>query len=208
LPRAVTAELDTIRWAWQDNSTTETGFRIYCGPGTTAPIFSCFTTAADVTSWTATGLTANTQYAFQVSASSVEGGESPKTATITTWTLAAPPAAPTVTGATSTTLNVAIGPGDANPAGTEFAIWCATTGQWVQADGSLGAGKVWNTTVAWGAVLVTGLAPDTLYSFRIEARNGAGVETALGPAADERTLKSAPPTLPQAAARDRWVLYD
>jgi hypothetical protein len=90
LPSAVATGLDAIQWAWQDNSTTETGFRIYCGPGTTAPTVSCFTTAADAAQWTATGLTPGTQYAFQVSAYSVEGGESPKTAAITAWTLAAP----------------------------------------------------------------------------------------------------------------------
>jgi len=89
-PRVIAAGLDAIQWAWQDNSTTETGFRIYCGPGTTAPTVSCFTTAADAAQWTATGLTPGTQYAFQVSAYSVEGGESPKTAAITAWTLAAP----------------------------------------------------------------------------------------------------------------------
>jgi chitin-binding protein len=200
LPRAAAIGLDTIQWAWQDNSTTETGFRIYCGPGTTAPSVSCFTTAADATQWTATGLTAGTQYAFQVSAYSVEGGESPKTATISAWTLAATPTAPAITGATATTLDVRVAPGDGNPIATEYAIYCATSGNWVLANGSLAA--------AWGTVTVTGLAPDTLYSFRVEARNGAGVETALGPAADGRTLKSAPPTLPEAAARDRWVLYD
>jgi len=91
LPRAVAIGRDAIQWAWQDNSTTETAFRIYCGPGATAPSVSCFTTAADATQWTAAGLTPGTQYAFQVSAYSVEGGESPKTATITAWTLAAPP---------------------------------------------------------------------------------------------------------------------
>ncbi|MCX7013627.1 MAG: hypothetical protein NTW86_13905 [Candidatus Sumerlaeota bacterium] len=71
-----------------------------------------------------------------------------------------------------------------NPASTQYAIQIAPAvggGQWAQADGSVGASAVWRTAAAWGTAKVRGLAGQTTYTFAACARNGAGVETALGP---------------------------
>ncbi|NNT73263.1 hypothetical protein HKT18_13670, partial [Flavobacterium sp. IMCC34852] len=97
------------------------------------------------------------------------------------YTLANVPTTPTVDTPTTTSLNVTIGGSDGNPSTTEYAIQ-ANGGNYVQADGSLAAGAVWQTAAAWGTKTVTGLLSSTLYSFAVKARNGANVETAFGTA--------------------------
>src|SRR5690606_19089370 len=52
-----------------------------------------------------------------------------------------------------------------NPSSTTYSIRCATTGQFVQADGTLGATEVFQTRTAWGTITVTGLTPNTEYCF-------------------------------------------
>ena len=95
------------------------------------------------------------------------------------WTLAETPAAPNLERAGSTSLRVAPGE-DGNPGYTEYAIYNQTGGQWIAADGSGEAAPVWRTRDAWGTVTATGLTPATEHAFRMKARNGEGVETALG----------------------------
>jgi len=148
----------------------------------------------DNNSWTSTGLSPNKLYIF--ASRSRNGLREPRFgATREVWTLAATPAAPTVGSPTATTLGVAVGTGDGNPAGTPYAISCDTTGQWVQTDGSLGASAVWQTAAAWGTTTVTGLSDHSSYSFSARARNGESVETANGPAAGG-TTSDAVPTAP------------
>ncbi len=90
------------------------------------------------------------------------------------------PTALTVDNPQMGSVDVTIGSGDGNPAGTKYAIYCETTSQWVQANGSLGASEVWNTASGWGTRTVYVSSPDT-YTFKVKARNGAGLESALGP---------------------------
>ncbi len=62
----------------------------------------------------------------------------------------------------------------ANPSHTEYAIYCETTGQYVQADGSLGSNPVWQTNAQWGTMTVGGLTTSTNYCFYVMAKNGDG----------------------------------
>lgn len=62
----------------------------------------------------------------------------------------------------------------ANPAHTEYAIYCETTGLYVQANGSLGTAEVWQTKANWGTVNVNGLIANTEYCFYAKARNQDG----------------------------------
>ncbi len=112
------------------------------------------------------------------------------------WTLANVPSAPTVSTPTATTLNVAVN-ANGNPAGTEFAI--RTGGQFVQANGTLGASAVWQTAATWGTRTVSGLASGTTHNFDVKARNGAGTETAFSPTASGLTIPGQPAT-PTAAS--------
>lgn len=86
------------------------------------------------------------------------------------------PELPNLTNAFGTSLDLTIQPElpVANPSHTEYAIVCETTGQYVQADGSLGSNPVWQTNAQWGTMTVSGLTASTNYCFYLLARNGDG----------------------------------
>lgn len=204
-PGATAVGTNTITWTWVDFNSGEAGFRVWGDEGTGAPVTQRATLANDVTAWTWNELLPNRQYSFQVAAfdSAVETG---KTDLFTTWTLAAIPVAPFVGNPTVTTLSVTIGTGDGNSTPTEYAIYCPSVVQWVQADGSLGVSPVWRTAAAWGAAKVRGLTEATLYEFQVRARNGAGVETANGPTVTARTAHQAEVTFNYAGAAQTFVV--
>ena len=132
-------------------------------------------TPAGVESWLHSGLSANTQCAFQVSAANADG-ESNQTPNFSRYTLAATPDAPTVSNPTPSTLNVAIGAGDGNPAHTGYYIQISPAvggNVWVQGDGALGASPVYQTAAAWGTVTVSDLMEETQHSFTVTARNSS-----------------------------------
>lgn len=155
-------------------------------PGAGTGAFSRATTAA---------LAVNTQYSYRAYATNASGTSYGGTTGTTFYTLANVPNAPTVDGATLTTLDVSIGTSNGNPATTTYAIQEAG-GQYVQADGTLGAAAVYQTAAAWGTKTVTGLNSSATYTFRAIARNGALVVTAAGAPASGTTLT---PTFPIAA---------
>jgi hypothetical protein len=125
-----------------------------------------------------TSLSVNTQYYFRAyainSVNTTLGSE------LTFWTLANAPAAPTVNTPTGSSLNVTIGASDGNSAITTYAIQETTSGNYVQANGTLGASAVWQTSSTWSAITVIGLSSATTYTFQVKARNGANTETAFG----------------------------
>ena len=91
-------------------------------------------------------------------------------------TLANIPAAPTVDGATATSLDVTVNV-NSNPTSTEFCINETSTGKFVQADGSLNTTEVWQTATVWGSKTVTALTTGTTYTFKVKARNGYNIGT-------------------------------
>ncbi len=176
-PGATANSSTSIEWSWQDNSSNETGFSVWTDPGMVTPSTLGMITPANTTSWTQTALTANSLYSFQVAATNLYG-RSAKTIPLSVWTLAAPPVAPLVK--SSPAFEIAVGPGDGNPAYTLYAIQCATNGLWLQAQGSLGMTPQFQTASAWGSTVVKhtlSAAP----SFSVCAQNGAGIWTAMGP---------------------------
>lgn len=98
--------------------------------------------------------------------------------TLDTFTFAKVPGAPLLDAPSGgTTIDLVIDE-NGNPAITTYAIASGT--DWVQADGTLGAGPVWQTEAIWGTVNVNGLTPQTNYCFAVKARNNDAVETATG----------------------------
>lgn len=93
-PSATNVTVSSIRWTWTDNSSDETGFKVYADPGPCSPVTLRATAAAASTYWdyglTPNQLTANCQYCLQVAATNANG-DSAKTSCITKYTLAGPP---------------------------------------------------------------------------------------------------------------------
>ncbi len=82
-----------ITWTWQDNSSDETGFKVYADPAASGvPATLRTTTGAGAVQWNYSGLTPNTPYSFSVLATSGQG-DSAGTTTHTRYTLAGPPVA-------------------------------------------------------------------------------------------------------------------
>jgi autotransporter-associated beta strand protein len=142
-------------------------------------------------------LNVNAQYYFKAYAMNSVGTKlsSPE---LSFWTLANTPSAPTVNGATATSLNVAVNE-NGNPGTTTYAIYETTQGKYVQGDGTLGGSTVWQTAATWGTKTVTGLNSGATYTFEVKALNGAGVETAFGATADGATSAAAPTVTSSAA---------
>ena len=191
-PGATAISTSAITFTWTDNSSDETGFKVYVDAGVGPPVTLSTTTAANATSANSTGLAVNAQYAFQVAATNANG-DSTKTTNFQAWTLAATPLAPLVTNPGISTLDVAIASGDGNPAITTYALRNTDSGQYVQAGGALGATPVYQTAAIWGTTTVAGLNSQTTYAFTAFARNGASVSTVAGPAGSGTTLDVAPP---------------
>jgi hypothetical protein len=110
------------------------------------------------------GLAVNTSYSYQVQArdSAATPNETGWSSSAAAYTLANTPAAPTVNGPTTSTLNINVN-ANGNPSGTVFAIQCSSTsdGSWlnrfVDAAGNPSAGEVWRTDAAWGTIAAQGL---------------------------------------------------
>jgi hypothetical protein len=144
---------------------------------------------------TATGLTPNTSYTFQAKGRNMNGIETVYGASASKVTLAAIPAAPTLSGATMTTLNLSVN-ANGNPAGTEFVVQCTGStpadanwnGKYLTATGTAGASAVWQTQAQWGTITVQGLQAFTTYTFAVKARNSALVETAFSAGASRSTI--------------------
>ncbi|MFA6131699.1 MAG: hypothetical protein WC702_01345 [Patescibacteria group bacterium] len=82
------------------------------------------------------------------------------------------PNSPTVSNPTTDTADVVVNKNSSEVDGLDYAIFESSTGKYVQADGTLGDDAVWQTTVAWSTITVTGLAsPISDYVFSTKSRN-------------------------------------
>lgn len=128
----------------------------------------------------------NIQYSYNAYATKSTGSTGYGTVG-TFYTLAVTPSSPTVNSPSASSLHVTIGT-DTNSSITTYAINETTSGNYVQANGSLGSTPVYQTISAWGTKTVTGLAATTTYTFSIIAKNGDGVLTAAGSSVSGTTL--------------------
>jgi Neuraminidase (sialidase) len=186
---ATNVETRKITWTWTDCSNCENGYKIWCASGTTTAGVEPMTLPADVIEWSTGDLSVNSQHTFSVAPYIQAVGVAPR-ASCTTWTLAETPVAPQVHNPTATTLNVTLVPTDGNPPHTEYALYCPTIGRFLKPAGLPVDTPYWHPAAEWSNVTVSGLLSDTTYEFQFMARNGAGIETPLGPIGSGRTFLS------------------
>ncbi len=136
-----------------------------------------------------TGLSSNTLY--YVRSYATNGGGPGYGSEISFRTLSIVPNAPTVNNEAISTLDVTLDV-NSNNASTTFAIQETSIGDYVQANGALGASAVWQDNATWGTVTITGLTRYTEYTFQVKARNSDNVETAFGATQAGTTLQDVP----------------
>lgn len=190
----------SIRWNIVDTNTNETAHTFNRTDDTEVASVASTTTATIGTaySYNETGLSPDTSYTRHAHATNIDG-QGPASTTATDRTLANPPGTPTLSGITTSSMTVTTNP-NGNPVSTELAIQETNSGNFVQSNGGLAAGTVWQTYSAWGGAsgkVVTGLAVNQSYIFRAKARNGSGIETSYSGSATNATLANTPngPTL-------------
>jgi hypothetical protein len=149
------------------------------------------------TAFTATvgGLLPNTQYNYR--AVVTNNGTAVNGTNQTFNTLANVPGTPALSDATvnSVTVTLDATTQNSNSAATTYAIQNTANNLYVQANGALAASAVWQTAATWASKIITGLTPNTLYTFHVKARNANNIETLFGSSASVSTLPNTAPTL-------------
>ena len=133
-----------------------------------------------------TVLSPNVQYSYNAYATKSSGATGYGT-TKTFYANAVTPSAPIISGITATTLNIAIAP-DANAANTFYAIKEITTNKNVQSNGTLGTGNSYGSASSWGTKTITGLTPNTPYTFQVVAKGGNELITSASGSSEATTL--------------------
>jgi hypothetical protein len=147
------------------------------------------------------GLQPNKCYGYTVQARDSLLNTGTASSVSSTYTSAAVPGTPTLTGATTTTLNLTNaenGNPSASPT-TYFAVQVVTTSpndatwlnQWVSVLGNPSATEVWLTDAELDALVLQGLTSSTTYGVRVKARNQDGDQTALSAEGQGTTLSPA-----------------
>ncbi|GII84012.1 hypothetical protein Ssi03_20020 [Sphaerisporangium siamense] len=167
----------TLSWAASTDDKGIAGYDVYQG---TTKVVSSTTTSATVN-----GLTPDTDYTFTVKARDTAGQESPASPATTVRTQKPtqtdlPPSAPGKPVATPSTNSVAL-------------TWAAATDDKGVASYDVYQGSTKVAQVVTPSATVTGLTPDTEYTFTVKARDTAGQEGPASPATTVRTLQDQNP---------------
>jgi uncharacterized repeat protein (TIGR01451 family) len=177
-PIADTADIlspTSIQWNFTDTADNEVGFKFYDSDGL---LLSTLATP-DMGTTIEIGLLPNTSYVRKIAAYNHDG-EGAQVAWDEVYTYANVPAVQTLAVTSDTSVNLAIDENE-NSIATEYAIYDAGTQSWLQANGILGAARVYQTYSEWldgaSAIPITGLTNNAMYSFKIIARNGDDIET-------------------------------
>jgi len=178
---ATPASTTSISLSWTDNSTDETGFQIEYGPSATGPFTLITTTAANVTSYSHTGLTASTAYYYRIRATN-GAGDSANTTVVSATTPAAatPPATPSglaATAASPTSISLSWADNSNNETGFKIERGTSASGPFAQII-LVGAGST--------SYSDTGLNASTTYYYQVRATNSTG-DSAYTPVASATT---------------------
>jgi hypothetical protein len=203
-PSATATGADTVTVTWSGAS----------NPGTTVYEVYNVTTDAVFATTTATtsaitGLSPNVSYQFKIRAQylSDSGTYTAYSENSTAvYTYANQAAAPTVTAVSTTELDITINT-NSNPSATTYAVYNATDGNYLAANGSAnGATAVYQTTSSWDGLSATGLAPNTSYQFTVIGRNGDGVDAATSTVSTATYTHPVVPGTPTATATGQTTM--
>jgi FtsP/CotA-like multicopper oxidase with cupredoxin domain len=165
---AVSSAPNTVTLNWVDGGPLETGYKIERQIGAAGVWTLLGTTAANIKTYTAIGLTAGTAYNFRITPVNVAGAVinagSPAVVPVTTQALPAAPTAVTVTATSPTAVNVAWT--DASTNETSFQVQRLNGTVWTTVapmNSTTGAA----TGAALNTPVTTGLVTKTAYSFRV-----------------------------------------
>ncbi|NDD64071.1 MAG: hypothetical protein EBZ36_08855, partial [Acidobacteria bacterium] len=172
LPKAPTALTATaisanqINLSWTDNSSNETGFRIYRKTEGASAWTLVTTVAAETATYQNTGLAGGTAYRFYVTSANTEGESSPSNEVIAT-TLNPPTTPASLTARTSSTTQIDLSWNDLSTNETGFRVRRRTspTGIWTV------IGTVGQNVTSFQS---TGLTPGQIYYFVVTAYNPTG----------------------------------
>ncbi|MDZ7364066.1 MAG: fibronectin type III domain-containing protein [candidate division KSB1 bacterium] len=173
-----------INLAWEDNASNETGFKIERKTGSGSTYMQIDSVAANVTSYSNTGLSGSTEYYYQVRAYNA-GGNSSYSNEANATTLPDPPVAPsnlTATAASNSQINLEWTDNSGDENGFKIEIKTAADSAYTQI-ATVGAN---NTTYA-----SAGLNPNTQYFYRVRAFNANG-HSAYSNVANATTLPDLP----------------
>ncbi|MCB4790370.1 MAG: hypothetical protein LHV68_00620 [Elusimicrobia bacterium] len=185
----ISVSTTTITWQWGQVAEA-TSYKVYSS--TLGFLTAQAPSGAGPYTWKQTGLIPGSLYSFLIRAAN-QFGQGQYLTTITTSTYAQVPGTPEVTSFNNvvhSTNSIFVSFGNsANSAMTQYLIKTLANSNtyYVQADGKLGTGKVWQTYSQWGAdtyrgygakgILVNYLDPGTNYRFTVKARNSYNIET-------------------------------
>jgi hypothetical protein len=173
-----------ILWAWFDNASDETGYRVLSGT-----INVSGDLGANTTSWLQTGLSTNTQYGPYLVQVFNAGGTA-NSGSGSRYTLADAPAALIVTLVSSHTVSLAWS-GTSNPGGTTYEV-----------ERSTGGGYSVIATPSAAFYNNSSLSPATTYFYQVRAKNGDNVFTSYTNTTSS-TSHTAPPG--PASAQPVWM---
>ncbi|MDI6642312.1 MAG: hypothetical protein QME68_08405, partial [Elusimicrobiota bacterium] len=147
----------------------------------------------DTSYWNSTGLSPNTTYYFEVnSRNQIKLENTPVGAYKST--LCKTPGIPTLTAISSCSINVVINT-NGNPYWTTYSIKFLSEGTtyYVQTNKTLSTSpEIYQSTITWAIIDVTGLNANTKYAVSVSAKNNEDIKTDYGPSATKYTLAQVP----------------
>jgi hypothetical protein len=191
----------TLDIQWTSGSGSETFFLIEQSEGDCSGVFSQIASiGSSTTTHTATNLSPETEYCFRVRSTNGSTYSSYSTTT-SDFTFPNTPVKPTITNITTTSLAVRL-PTDGNlVSGANASLYSieeAVLNLFADyPNGGLVGGEGFTSSAAWNNNTVTGLTPNTAYSFktRIAHRNSAGGYSSYSPTSDAVYTLTSVPTL-------------
>jgi len=148
-----------------------------------------------VTFWNDTGLTPNTTYQYQLYAAGKNGTNTTPIST-TVVTAAAVPDPPALDNVQISSICITISTGPNNPYYTQYALQISSAGGWsryLSTSSVISLTPVFADTMTWTSqTWVSGLFPNTTYTFTVEAENNQQVLTAFSVALTTPTLANIP----------------